>query len=34
VNPFDPALFRAAAISTETTDINEAIVKLFTPQPN
>ena len=34
VNPLDPALFRAAAISAETTHFNEAIVKLFTPQPN
>jgi acetyl esterase len=33
-NPLDPALFRAAAISEETSHFNEEIVKLFTPLPN
>jgi acetyl esterase len=34
VNPLDAALFRAAAISAETSHFNEVIVKLLTPQPN
>lgn len=33
-NPLDPALFRAEAISEETSHFNEEIIKLLTPAPN
>jgi acetyl esterase len=34
MNPLDPALFRADAISEETRRFNEAIIELLTPMPN
>ena len=34
MNPLDPALFRAEAISEETRDCNVEIIRLLTPAPN
>ena len=34
MNPLDPALFRPEAISDETRQFNEMIVKLLTPMPD
>ena len=34
MNPLDPALFRADAISEETRRFNEALIELLTPMPN
>jgi acetyl esterase len=32
-NPFDPALFRSAAVSAETAKLNETMIALMTPLP-